>query len=194
MRARRPTAAPGPLTGQRKNGATNRDHGEKKDHSGFFSGFPENMGTFPEPGPPVVVVGCVVCTRGQGDRSPAPAWARGPGRAENDRAMGFAGMARSYRKIERFRDILGHGSHHHPPVPAEMAATCGRSGPCPRNHPTKRFRSVRRHGPPPPKNPALSACSRAGPAPTEKSSVFGIFWAMGCALTPRSRRNARHLR
>ena len=44
----------------------------------------------------------------------------------------FAGMARSYRKIERFRDILGHGSHHHPPVPAEMAATCGRSGPCPR--------------------------------------------------------------
>jgi len=152
------------------------------------------MGTFPEPGPPVVVVGYAVPTRGQGDRAPAPAWARGPGRAENDRAMGFAGMARSYRKIERFRDILGHGSHHHPPVPAEMAATCGRSGPCPRNHPIKRFRSVRRHGRPHlnirrfrhvrghgpllQKNRAFSGCSGpwvapSSPVPTEMVATCG---------------------
>ena len=108
------------------------------------------MGTFPEPGPPVVVVGCAVRTRGQGDRSPAPAWARSPGRPENDRAMGFAGMARSYRKIRRFRHIRGHGPllpknravsvcsrawvAPPSPVPTEMVGTCGWSGPCPRNN------------------------------------------------------------
>ena len=29
----------------------------------------------------------------------------------------IAGMARSYRKIRRFRDVLGHGSRPHPPFP-----------------------------------------------------------------------------
>ena len=132
---------PWPLTGPRKKVSTNRDHGEKKDHSGFFSGFPENMGTFPEPGPPVVVAGCAVPTRGHGDRSPAPAWVRGPVRAENDRAMGFAGMARSYRKITRFQHVRVYGpllQENHAfsrcsgacvapssPVPTEMPATCG---------------------------------------------------------------------
>ena len=42
----------------------------------------------------------------------------------------FAGMARSYRKIERFRDILGHGSRHHPPFPPKWSppADRGREG------------------------------------------------------------------
>ena len=80
VRARRPTNAPRPLTGPRRNGATNRDHGGKKNPSGFFSDFPENMRTFPEPGPPVVVAWCAVRTRGQCDRSHAPAWVRSPGR------------------------------------------------------------------------------------------------------------------
>ena len=119
------------------------------------------MGTFPEPGPPVVVAGFAVPTRGQGDRSPAPAWARGPERAENDRAMGFAGMARSYRKIQRFRHIRGLGSRHHPPFPPKWPAPAVGAG---------RAREIIPSD--------VSGLFAGMAAPTETSGAFGMFAGM----------------
>ena len=79
------------------------------------------------------------------------------------------------------------GGDLHPSDSAPRRRT--RSGPCPRNHPIKRFRSVRRHGRPHrnirrfwhvrghgpllQKNPAFSVCSRAWVAP---SSPFPPKW------------------
>jgi hypothetical protein len=116
-----------------------------------------------------------------GDRSPAPAWARGPGRAATIGRRVSRAWPAPTEKIPAFSGCFWALIAPPSPVPAEMPATCGRSGPCPRSNRIKSTSRSRR-------------ISRAWPAPTEKSGVFGMFLGVGRALTPRSRRNARHLR
>ena len=47
---------PRPRHGPRRDLPTYRNHKEKEDHSGFFSGFPENMGRIPAGGAVVLIV------------------------------------------------------------------------------------------------------------------------------------------
>jgi hypothetical protein len=74
--------------------------------------------------------------------------------------MDFAGMARSYRKIQRFRDVLGHGSRPHPPFPPKCPPPAGAG----------RARETI------PSN--VSGLFAGMAAPTETSGAFGMFAGM----------------